>query len=196
MVEHLVSALYGLAIDNAVVESPSYEIPFFDGSSRVFVEALKNNTINQFCPVKVIEIRMVMRITLRNTFIEISPGPGLVISLSQENRYLGVQRLSLSISKKHYIDEIAAARTFAVVSEADPRLAKLPSYGIGITKSGIYSRAPLRFEDEFVRHKMLDLLGDLSILGYRLRGKIAGYNVSHRLNHKLVREIVTASTPS
>jgi UDP-3-O-acyl-N-acetylglucosamine deacetylase len=103
--------------------------------------------------------------------------------------FISKQNISLEIDEKSYVSEIAPSRTFVFTDESDPRLKDLPPYGIGITKNNIYSSEPLRYKDEPVRHKILDLLGDLYVLKKKLFGKITGRNTSHILNLEFAREL-------
>jgi UDP-3-O-acyl-N-acetylglucosamine deacetylase len=106
--------------------------------------------------------------------------------------YIGSQRIVCTLSPQFYTKEIAPARTFVFTNEDDPRLKNLPPYGIGITKNGIRAVTPLRFPDEPVRHKLLDLLGDLYVLKRNLYGRITGRNTSHRINLEFVRRLIVA----
>ncbi len=114
----------------------------------------------------------------------------LLVEMELTHPFIETQRITLEVNKETYIKEIAPARTFAFVNEDDPRLKNLPAYGIGITKNNIYSKEPLRFQNELVRHKILDLLGDLYVLKKKLVGKIICKNTSHQLNLRFVRKLV------
>ncbi|UCD05315.1 MAG: UDP-3-O-acyl-N-acetylglucosamine deacetylase, partial [candidate division WOR-3 bacterium] len=96
----------------------------------------------------------------------------------------------LSVDRANYLREIAPARTFVFTDDNDHRLRKLPPYGMGITGNRVYSASPLRFPDEPVRHKLLDLLGDLYVLKGRLSGRINATNTSHRLNIEFASELL------
>jgi UDP-3-O-[3-hydroxymyristoyl] N-acetylglucosamine deacetylase len=192
VIEHLLSALYGLEIDNIVVESPTGELPFFDGSALRFCNVLRVAIIEQTVKPISIVISDKIEICSRNTFIMAQPAPTLNIDISMNNKVVGSQRYSSTVNVDTYSGQLAPARTFAMLKAGDPRLRRLPPYGIAVTSSGIYAREPLRFGDELVRHKVLDLLGHIAVLGGRLRARISGHNISHHLNHRLVRAIAAA----
>ncbi|MEO0123282.1 MAG: UDP-3-O-acyl-N-acetylglucosamine deacetylase [candidate division WOR-3 bacterium] len=190
VVEHLFSAFYGLNIFNIGIEIYGEELPFFDGSSMDFVKILKDFPVKE--NNEYLKINRNLFIRERNSFILFEPnGNELFIDMELNHPYIGEQKISIFVTKENYIKEIAPARTFVFTDESDPRLKNLPPYGIGITATKIYSTEPLRFPDEPVRHKILDLLGDLYILRKKLTGKIIARNTSHKLNLKFVKEILS-----
>ncbi|MEO0190127.1 MAG: UDP-3-O-acyl-N-acetylglucosamine deacetylase, partial [candidate division WOR-3 bacterium] len=190
VVEHLFSALYGLNIFNIGIEIYGGELPFFDGSSMDFVRILKNFPVKENS--EFLKINRTCFVRERNSFIFFEPnGNELCIDMELNHPYIGKQKISIKITKENYIKEIAPARTFVFTDESDLRLKNLPPYGIGITRKKIYSAEPLRFPDEPVRHKILDLLGDIYILRKKLVGKIIARNTSHRLNLQFVKEFVS-----
>ncbi len=190
VVEHLFSALYGLEVFGVKIDFHTNEVPFFDGSSRKFVtlfaEFFQENNPQYYRTYKKI------RIEDRDSFIIYEPTDDnqLFIEMELEHPYIGKQRVCLTIDRNTYINEIAPARTFVFTEESDPRLNNLPPYGIGITKNGIHSAEPLRFPDEPVRHKILDLLGDLFFVQKKLCGKIKARNTSHKLNLDFARKLL------
>ncbi len=190
-VEHLFSALYGLNLFNVKIDIYGEEIPFFDGSSQKFVDVLGQLPEQKSSGA----VRSNKKISVEDgsAFIlyELSEEDTLVIEMELFHPYIRIQRLTLEINKEKYIREIAQARTFVFTDEDDPRLKNLPPYGIGITRNNIYSQEPLRFADEFVRHKMLDLLGDLYVLRKKLAGKITCRNTSHLLNLKFITKLLS-----
>lgn len=191
VVEHLFSALYGLDIFKVKIDFYSNGVPIFDGSSYKFVEMLSQFSADDnidFC-----RIDKKICIQYKNSFISYEPTNGneLFIDMELEHPYIGRQNLSLILNRETYINEIAPARTFIFTDDADLRLKNLPPYGIGITQNGIYSNEPLRFPDEPLRHKILDLLGDLFFLQKKLCGKIKARNTYHQLNLEFGRQIFT-----
>lgn len=191
VVEHLFSALYGLGIFNIGIDIYGEEVPFFDGSSRDFVKILKDFPVEE--KFESLKINQNIFIEDKNSFILYEPeGTGLFIDMELSHPHIGEQRIAIQITKENYIKEIAPARTFVFTDESDPRLKNLPPYGIGITATRIYSTEPLRFPDEPVRHKILDLLGDLYLLRKILIGKIKAKNTSHRLNLEFVKKLASA----
>ncbi|MEO0142785.1 MAG: UDP-3-O-acyl-N-acetylglucosamine deacetylase [candidate division WOR-3 bacterium] len=188
VVEHLFSVLYCLRLFNLRIDVHSKEIPFFDGSSKPFINPLlpfKREDLN-YLRAKEIFIKE------GDSYIHYQPvsDDKLQIEMELTHPYIKSEYFSFLVNEESYIKEIAPARTFVFTDESDPRLKDLPPYGIGITKKKIYSAEPLRFSDEPVRHKILDLLGDLFVLQKPLAGVISARNTSHRLNLKLARAIL------
>ncbi len=186
-VEHLFSALYSRHLFNLKIDAHSPEIPFFDGSSSPFIKFLspfQGEDLN-YLRTKEIFIRE------GDSYIHYRPWSreGLRIEMALCHPYIKNGYFSILLNEENYIKEIAPARTFIFTDENDPRLKNLPPYGIGITEKGMYSAEPLRFDNEPVRHKILDLLGDLFVLQRPLAGFISARNTSHRLNLKFARAI-------
>uniref|UniRef100_A0A7C6AFZ3 UDP-3-O-acyl-N-acetylglucosamine deacetylase n=1 Tax=candidate division WOR-3 bacterium TaxID=2052148 RepID=A0A7C6AFZ3_UNCW3 len=189
VVEHLFSTLYGLNIFNIRIDLYGDELPFFDGSSRDFVKLLRDFPGQK---AAVFKIRKNIVVQDNDSFILFEPGDAqLFIDMELNHPYIGIQKIFLEITTENYIKEISPARTFVFTDESDPRIKKLPPYGIGITPEKIYSSEPLRFPDEPVRHKVLDLLGDLYVLRKKLYGRIRAKNISHKLNLEFVRQIAS-----
>jgi UDP-3-O-[3-hydroxymyristoyl] N-acetylglucosamine deacetylase len=200
VVEHLFSALYGLEIFNLRIDLYGNEIPFFDGSSRPFIVPLAR--VKTCTPARLLQhLILPERITVGsgNSFIKYEPARThrdlLVIDMTLTHPYIKKQRIELEVTPRSYRAEIAPARTFAFTTEDDPRLKELPSYGIGITRCNIYSASPLRFPDEPVRHKILDLLGDIFVLQKMICGTIIARNTSHRLNLRFVKTVLANLHP-
>jgi len=188
VVEHLFSTLYGLNIFNVKIDLYGDELPFFDGSSWDFVKLLRDFPGQK--DAAVFKIRKNIIVQENDSFILFEPDDaGLFIDMELNHPYIGIQKIFLEITIENYIKEISPARTFVFTDESDPRIKKLPPYGIGITPEKIYSSEPLRFPDEPVRHKILDLLGDLYVLRKKLLGRIKAKNISHKLNLEFVRQI-------
>jgi UDP-3-O-[3-hydroxymyristoyl] N-acetylglucosamine deacetylase len=191
VVEHLFSALCGLSLFNVRVDVYGDELPFFDGSSWDFVQALK---VFENGYKRTAMLRDSVEVTEGESHLSYTPSNGgsMIFEMSLTHPHIGTQHIVINAEPKNYASEVAPARTFLFVNENDPRLQRLPPYGIGITKRSTYSAQPLRFPDEPVRHKLLDLLGDLYILRTRLVGKITGVNTSHRLNLLFASKLLRA----
>ncbi|UCG91690.1 MAG: UDP-3-O-acyl-N-acetylglucosamine deacetylase [candidate division WOR-3 bacterium] len=187
VVEHLFSALYGLNLFGVRIDVFGHEVPFFDGSSGPFVDMLRTIHVNSSYSVLNVDREILIR--EQNSFIRYEPSrrEQLFIDMELSHPYIETQKIILTINRENYINEIAPARTFVFTDENDPRLKNLPPYGIGITKKRIYSVTPLRFWNEPVRHKLLDLLGDIYIIRKKLVGNITCKNTSHRLNQKFIK---------
>lgn len=190
VIEHLFSALYGLNLFNVQIDVFGNELPFFDGSSREYTEKLKG----MFTEEKLLGFSVDKKVVVshESSYIMYEPLKKDIFIIDMElfHPFIGKQQISLEINEKSYIEEIAPARTFVFTDESDPRLEDLPPYGIGVTKDNIYSREPLRYKDELVCHKILDLLGDLYVLQKRLAGKISSRNTSHLLNLEFTRKLM------
>lgn len=190
VVEHLFSALYGLGVHDVRIDVHGNAIPFFDGSSKRFADMLQQ--FDKKKPMDALTIHERLEFREAESFICYEPTDRDTFSIEMElhHPYIRAQRIELEINEENYLRDIAPARTFVFTSEEDPRLRNLPPYGIGITRNKVYSAEPLRFPDELVRHKVLDLLGDLYVLRHRITGKITACNTSHSLNLQFVRAVL------
>lgn len=189
VVEHLFSALYGMRLFNVRIDVYGDEVPFFDGSSLKFLGSLE--ALDEEISAPHISLRQTITVKEDTGFIYFWPlkGDELIVDMELKHSHIGAQRVAVSLSPETYKKEIAPARTFVFTDENDPRLRNLPPYGIGITGKKVYSATPLRFTNEPVRHKLLDLLGDLYVLRRPLSGKIVAQNTSHHLNLRFVKEV-------
>lgn len=189
VIEHLFAALYGLNLFNVQIDVFGNELPFFDGSSREYTEKLKGMFTEEKLHGFSVDKKVV--VSHESSYIMYEPLKKDILIMDMElfHPFIGKQQISLEINEKSFIEEIAPARTFVFTDELDPRLKNLPPYGIGVTKDNIYSTEPLRYKDELVRHKILDLLGDLYILQKRLVGKITSRNTSHLLNLEFLKKV-------
>ena len=204
MVEHILAALAGLRIDNCLVEIDAGETPGCDGSSRAFVEALSAcGTVEQDALRQRLRIARPVTVQDRGATLTAHPSDEGELALSYHLDYgpdtpIGRQSLSLPISPKTFRDELSASRTFILAEEADG----LRKAGLGnrITESDLLVFGPdgpignpLRFEDECVRHKMLDLVGDLALAGVDLAGHVVAHRSGHLLNAELVRALLASA---
>ncbi len=201
MVEHIMAALAGLQIDNCELWVDQPEMPGCDGSSLPFVEALQPaGIVEQLAPRQQRVIRRVIRLGDEKSWIEARPCCSNKVVLRYELDYgsgnpIGRQSLEVSLSPRHFHMNLAPSRTFMLEAEA----AALQAQGLGqrATCKDLLvfgARGPidnqLRFPDECVRHKMVDLVGDLALTGCDLVGRIIAFRSGHRLNAELVRAIV------
>ncbi len=195
--EHLLAALSGLGISNIVVEINGRELPGLDGSAKDYVAVLdRSGLIEQDAPVKTLVVERPVWCGKRDSFLAVFPHPGLRISyfLSYPEPSIGDQFLSLEISEEVFRREIAPARTFCMKREALLLLAL--GFGRGadhnntliMGKKGPFKN-DLRFPDEHVRHKMLDLMGDISLAGMPLEGHVVAVKSGHSLNMELVKKL-------
>lgn len=196
-VEHVLSALNGLGVDNAVIEMDASEPPIVDGSSGPYVAAIeKAEIVEQEATREPFVLKEPVSISEGNRSIIALPHDGLKITCtSADDRGLHTQHLSLEIDPEVYAREISRARTFTVYEDIEPLLKMGKIQGgsldsaIVIKGDKILSKEPLRYDDEFVRHKMLDIIGDITLLGRPLRAHIIAVRPGHALNSKLTRAL-------
>lgn len=197
-IEHLLSAIHGLGIDNVAIELSGKEIPIMDGSSKPIVEEiLRVGLVEQSEYKKVISIPEAVSVAEQASSVVALPNEGgfvVSFSIQYDNTIIGNQHYSLEVKEEKYVSEIAPARTYALKSEAEMLLARGFVQG-GSTENAIIVdentilNNTLRYPDEFVRHKILDLIGDLAALGGVLRGHIIGWKSGHAENIRLVKRI-------
>ena len=196
-VEHVLAALAGLGIDNLIVEINANEPPVVDGSAMPFIETLSEaGVITQDKPKKFFEISEPIYISHDGVMLAVFPDPGLHISftLNYDHPALKSQFASFEITEDIFKKEIAQARTFCFLQEVE----SLQEHGL--IKGGSLDNAvvigdesipvdTLRYEDEFVRHKILDLVGDFYLLGAPIKGHIVAIKSGHALNVQMVRRL-------
>lgn len=201
MVEHILAALAGLQIDNCEIRVDNPEMPGCDGSSQPFVDALDAvGTMPQGVPCRQLTVRRTLRVGDPQCWVEArpAPDPGLTVECRIDYGTTGPirrQSLVVAVTPESFRRELAAARTFVLEEEA----AWMRGQGLGarvtcrdllvFDDSGPIDN-PLRFPDECVRHKTLDLIGDLALAGYRLSGHIVAHCSGHRLNAELVARLL------
>ena len=203
-IEHLMAVFHGLGIDNAVVEVDGEEIPGMDGSARDFVqEILRAGLALQDRPRNFIELKEPIYVDRGDQSLIVLPAPHLTISytLSYRHEDLRDQFLSLRILPEIFEREISPARTFVLKQEAQLILSQGLGKGANFENTLVFERnAPmansLRFDDEACRHKIMDLLGDLFLLGSFLKGHVIATRSGHSLNLELVRKIAMQSKGS
>jgi UDP-3-O-acyl N-acetylglucosamine deacetylase len=200
MVEHVMAALAGLGIDNCEVWTNAAEMPGLDGSSLPFVQALDTaGIVEQPATRGKLVVHSVTRLGTDESWVEARPNGGLGFSAKYRLDYganspIGNQSLDMWITPAAFRRELAPARTFMLQEEANWLLARglgkrvTPKNVLVFTKSGIIDNE-LRFADECVRHKLLDMVGDLALAGVDLAGHFVAYRSGHRLNADLVQAL-------
>jgi UDP-3-O-[3-hydroxymyristoyl] N-acetylglucosamine deacetylase len=200
--EHLLSACIGLGIDNAIIELDNLELPILDGSALPFVELIQKAGIRkQRRPRKYLKILREVEMREGNKFISVYPADSYSVSYSINfpHPLIGKETLQVELSNGSYLRKIAAARTFG--SREDEKAMRNMGLIRGasrencivLTRDGI-ENGPLRFPDEFVRHKVLDLVGDLALLGKPILGKIVADRAGHAMHTALVSRILRDKT--
>jgi UDP-3-O-[3-hydroxymyristoyl] N-acetylglucosamine deacetylase/3-hydroxyacyl-[acyl-carrier-protein] dehydratase len=194
-VEHVLSALHGCGLDNVVVEMNASEPPILDGSARPFVNLiLQGEPVEQDSDREYFELDAPVSVTKGNSSIIALPCEQLKISCtSADDRGIHTQHLSLTIDPDVYMTQIAAARTFTVYEDIEEllKLGKIKGGSLDcavvIRGDKIISKEPLRFADEFVRHKILDLVGDIMLLGLPLKAHLVATRPGHAINAELTK---------
>lgn len=194
-VEHFLAALYGMGIDNAIVEVNGPELPILDGSARPVAEAIDFvGTEESDAPLRVLRITGRRRIDRNGSSIEVSPSDRLEILLTIDfpGTLIGKQSLDVAPAPETFLKDIAPARTFVLREQVEilkaSGLAKggAPENAIEVEGDRILGEEELRFPDEFARHKLLDFLGDLGLLGRPVLGRFHAYRPGHDVNLRLV----------
>ena len=200
-VEHLLSAMAGLGIDNAIVELSADEVPIMDGSAGPFVFLIQSAGIEeQNAPKKFIRIRKEVTVRDGDKKASFRPFNGFKVSfaIDFDHPVFRGRKLDATIdfSSTSFVKEVSRARTFGFMHEIEYLRSKGLVQGgsvnnaIVIDKYRILNEDGLRYEDEFVKHKVLDAIGDLYLLGYSLIGEFYGYKSGHGLNNKSIRELM------
>ena len=202
LVEHLLSALHGLQIDNLRIKIWGDEIPLFDGSASLWVKEIQKVGYALF-PVPKRKIRILKRYEYQNGIGKIifEPANKLFISakIEYEHPLIGTQEFSLEVNPLNYIKEIAFARTFGFKDIISERISKGIIKGgslenaIVLDEKGVVNPEGLRTKDEFVRHKVLDLIGDLFTLGCSIVGKITAIYSHHKLHIEALKTMYLAN---
>jgi len=196
--EHLLSALVGVGVDNAIIELDNLELPILDGSAQPFVDMILGVGLRRQRRKRTY-LRVLQPIELadRGKFIAIYPAEGYSASYAIDfpHPLIGRETFEVELSNGSYIQQIAPARTFG--SREDEQAMRNMGLIRGasrdncvvLTRDGI-ENPPLRFKDEFVRHKVLDLIGDLALIGKRLLGRVVADRAGHAMHTALVSRIL------
>jgi UDP-3-O-acyl N-acetylglucosamine deacetylase len=201
MVEHVLAALAGLGIDNCDIWVDAAEMPGCDGSALAFVEALDAaGTVEQAAPVRQIFVRRRIRVGDQSNWIEASPARGRVLSVAFDLDYhahpaIGRQTIRLNVHAGTFRTELAPCRTFLEEETARTMIAQ--GMGLRVTPQNLLIFGPdgpvdntLRFDNECVRHKVLDVIGDLALTGCEVVADIVAFRSGHRLHAELARRLM------
>ena len=200
-VEHLLSAMAGLGIDNAYVEVDAAEIPIMDGSAGPFVFLIQSAGLHeQKVPKKFIRIKETVRVPCDDAWAQVSPFDGFKVSFTgvwdhPVHKEHGT-KASINFNSTSFVKEISRARTFGPMSDLEALkennllLGASQKNAIAIGEEGILNEDGLRLENEMMKHKILDAIGDLYLLGHNLVGSFEGYKSGHTVNNALLRELL------
>lgn len=196
-IEHLMAALAGMGIDNCLIDLSGPEVPAMDGSARPWVDLIQRaRRRRQFAPKTYLKVRDRIVVSSSGRFLQLVPSEKLTVFYTMSFRYpfLGEQSVAYNLSRETFIDNIAPSRTYVFLQDVE----RLRSAGLGqggslentvvVSDEGILNGG-LRWRDELVRHKVLDVIGDLYLLGSPVVGTLIAYGAGHELHVQLVREI-------
>ncbi|MFT4636623.1 MAG: UDP-3-O-[3-hydroxymyristoyl] N-acetylglucosamine deacetylase [Arenicella sp.] len=200
-IEHLMAALAGLGIDNVYVEITSPEVPIMDGSAAPFVFLIQSaGMVEQKAPKKFIRVKKSIKIEDGDKWAKFEPFEGFKVSFAIDFDHpifeKSPQQATVDFSTTSFVKEVSRARTFGFMHEVEAlREAGLALGGshdnaIVMDSYTILNDDGLRYEDEFVKHKILDAIGDLYLLGHQLIGAFSAYKSGHALNNKLLRALI------
>ncbi len=198
-IEHLMAALSGAGVNNALIEVDGPEVPAMDGSAAPFLTLLQKAGLKaQDEPIRYIEILEPIMVTRGDKFLSIEPCKNFVVSfeIEFEHHLIAKQRFVDKITPQTFACQISKARTFGFLSEVE--LLRENGFALGgslenavvVGDTSIHNSGGLRFSDEFVRHKVLDLIGDLYLLGAPILGKVKAVKSGHALHHVLTQELL------
>ena len=200
-IEHIMSALAAYGIDNILIELNAPEIPIMDGSSLPFIYLLQDaGIVDQKAQKRFLRILKEVKVEEPGKWVKFTPYEGFKVTLTIEFDHPVFNRSSptfeIDFAGKNYVDEIARARTFGFMQEVE--LMRAHNLGLGgnlsnaivIDDTDVLNPEGLRYPDEFVRHKILDAIGDLYILGHPIIGAFEGYKSGHAINNALLRAVL------
>jgi len=201
-VEHLLSAFSGLGIDNCYVDLSLSELPIMDGSASPFVFLIEAAGIEeQDAPKKFIRIKKPIEVRVGDKFARLDPFEGFRVSFEIAFSHPVIvnsqQAITIDFSSASYIKDVSRARTFGFLAEYEMIRQKNLARGASLDNAivldtiQVMNEEGLRYPDEFVKHKILDVIGDLYLLGYSLIGAFTGYKSGHAINSALLRELLS-----
>ncbi|HEX7454616.1 MAG TPA: UDP-3-O-acyl-N-acetylglucosamine deacetylase [Gallionella sp.] len=200
-IEHLMSALAGLGIDNACIEMDGAEVPIMDGSAGTFIFLLQSaGIVEQSAAKKFIRIKKTVEVKQGDKWVRFEPYNGykltFTINFAHPVFANTKQHVTVDLDEHSYIRDISRARTFGFMQDVENMRAQGLALGgsldnaIVMDEYRVLNADGLRFEDEFVKHKVLDAIGDLYLLGHAVIGAFSGFKSGHALNNALLRELL------
>ena len=197
-VEHLLAALSGLGVDNALIEIDSSEVPIMDGSASRFVEAIDEAGLAELeAPRRFLKVLKRIAVEDAGAFGELTPNNGfhIDVEIDFDSPLIGAQRIEIDINPGSFRRELSRARTFGFMKDVERLWAAGLALGaslentVAIGDDRVINREGLRFSDEFVRHKALDAVGDLALAGAPILGSFRSYRGGHRLNALVLKAL-------
>lgn len=197
-VEHLLAALRGVGVDNALIEIDNSEVPIMDGSATRFVEAIDEVGLTELdSPRRYLKVLKPVRVEDGGAYGELTPHNGfhLDVEIEFDTPLIGSQRIEIDLNPGSFRRELSRARTFGFMKDVERLWAAGLALGaslentVAIGDDRVINREGLRFSDEFVRHKALDAVGDLALAGAPLLGSFRSYRGGHRLNALVLRAL-------
>jgi len=201
-VEHVLAALRGLGVDNAIIEIDSAEVPIMDGSAAPFVEAIDEVGLAELdTPRRFLKVLKPIRVEDGGAVGELTPYNGfhLDIVIDFETKLIGTQKIAMDVNPGSFRRELARARTFGFMNDVERLWAAGLALGaslentVAIGDDRIINREGLRYADEFVRHKALDAVGDLALAGAPMLGAFRSSRGGHRLNALVLKTLFADS---
>jgi UDP-3-O-[3-hydroxymyristoyl] N-acetylglucosamine deacetylase len=200
-IEHLMSAIAGLGIDNLLIEVDAAELPIMDGSAGPFLYLLlQGELVEQEAAKKFIKIKQTVSTSLADKIARFEPFDGFELNFTIDFDHPAFdkahQSTSILFSTANFAEQVSEARTFGFMKDLEFLQANNLALGanldnaIGLDEQGVVNEEGLRFADEFVRHKILDAIGDLSLLGHQIIAKFTAFKSGHALNNQLLRAVI------
>jgi UDP-3-O-[3-hydroxymyristoyl] N-acetylglucosamine deacetylase len=201
-IEHLLSAIAGLGVDNCLIKVDGPEVPIMDGSSSPFVFLIQSAGLeDQNALKRFIKVKKEIAVTRDDAYASIKPFNGFKVSFKVDFDHPVHKRLPsesiIDFSSTSFVKEVCRARTFGSWNEKELLQSKNLALGASVSNAIVFGEEKilneegLRFNDEIVKHKMLDAIGDLYLLGGNLIGQFSGYKSGHALNNQLLRKIIS-----
>jgi len=201
-IEHLMSALAGLGVDNAYIDLDSAEVPIMDGSAGTFIFLLQSaGIVEQSAAKKFIRVKKTVEVKHGDKWVRFEPYHGYRLTFTIDFAHPvfadAKQHVVVDLGEESYVRDISRARTFGFMQDVEYMRAQGLALGGSLDNAivmddyRVLNADGLRFEDEFVKHKVLDAIGDLYLLGYPVIGAFSGYKSGHALNNALLRELLS-----
>ena len=203
-IEHLMAAFYGLGVDNAIVELDGPEVPIMDGSAADFIAMMESTGLEALPALRqYLVIKKPIRVSEDDKYIYLLPADDMEFTIDYSidfaHTFLNKQSFARLFSRDTFTKELGSARTFGFLKDVETLRANGLARGgslenaIVISDNSILNEGGLRYPDEFVRHKVLDMMGDLALVGAPVIGHLVAYRSGHSLNHKLAQKVLSLS---